>query len=177
MASIVPLQSFRPYEYFYEGGILITSSIWMSTRLPVILESTTFCDYTLEHFFLFFRLYNFCSLKTSESPNRKAIVMCCPYSREANWVSSILIRRMAISSITDATSNGVYNWDKVVQRILRNVLLASLSCRVGDIMKDDLDDEEFPFLYHDDIVIKLVNGNCVENLEAIISIRNEKRMG
>ncbi|KFY80705.1 hypothetical protein V499_00479 [Pseudogymnoascus sp. VKM F-103] len=98
-------------------------------------------------------------------------------SRESNWVGSILIRRMAISSIADAASNGVYNWDKVVQRILRNVLLASLSCRIGDIMRDDLDDEEFSYLYYDDIIMKLVGGNKVENLEALISIRNEKRMG
>ncbi|KFZ05953.1 hypothetical protein V501_07837 [Pseudogymnoascus sp. VKM F-4519 (FW-2642)] len=98
-------------------------------------------------------------------------------SRESNWVGSILIRRMAISSIADAASNGVYNWDKVVQRILRNVLLASLSCRIGDIMRDDLGDEEFSYLYYDDIIMKLVGDNKVENLEALISIRNEKRMG
>ncbi|KFZ23385.1 hypothetical protein V502_02138 [Pseudogymnoascus sp. VKM F-4520 (FW-2644)] len=97
-------------------------------------------------------------------------------ARESHWIGSILIRRMIISSIIDAAANGTYNWDKVVQRALRNVLLASLSCRVGDIMVDGLDDEEFPYLYFNDIVMKLVGGSRLENLEALISIRNEKRM-
>jgi hypothetical protein len=42
MVYVVSLRSFRPQEYVYEGGILITSPIWMSTRLLVISENIIF---------------------------------------------------------------------------------------------------------------------------------------
>lgn len=98
-------------------------------------------------------------------------------TREANWVGAILIRRIIVSSITEAAIAGCFNWDKIVQRVLRNVLMAALSCRIGDIMSDALDDDKYPFLYYDDIVMKLVDGKSLNNLEALVSIRNEKRMG
>lgn len=42
-------------------------------------------------------------------------------------------------------------------------------------MKDQRDAHPLPFLCYDDITIKLVGGDGIENLEAIFVIRNEKK--
>jgi hypothetical protein len=95
--------------------------------------------------------------------------------RDVQWVGSLLLRRLVVALLREAYDEGTTNWDKTIQKTLSLLLIGALSCRSGDIMKDQRDTHPLPFLCYDDITIKLVGGNEIENLEAIFVIRNEKK--
>jgi hypothetical protein len=66
------------------------------------------------------------------------------------------------------------NWDITIQKVLSILFISALSCRPGDIMKSWEDERPLPFIYYNDIMIKLVGGNKVEHLQAQVIISNEK---
>jgi hypothetical protein len=82
---------------------------------------------------------------------------------------------LVVALLREAHDEGTTNWDKTIQKTLSLLLIGALSCRSGDIMKDQRDAHPLPFLCYDDITIKLVGGEGIENLEAIFAIRNEKK--
>jgi len=95
--------------------------------------------------------------------------------RDAQWIGALLLQRMIIALFREALEEGTTNWDKTIQKTLSLLLIGALSCRSGDIMKDQADTHELPFLCFDDITIKLVGGFGLENLQALFVIRNEKK--
>ncbi|KAL2075417.1 hypothetical protein VTL71DRAFT_360 [Oculimacula yallundae] len=95
-------------------------------------------------------------------------------SREAQWVGAFLVSRMVGALLRQAFDEGTTDWDKTIQKALSMVLIAALSCRCGDIMKTQSETHDLPFLCYDDITIKLVDGNDLNNLVATVLIRNEK---
>ncbi|KFY43691.1 hypothetical protein V494_01849 [Pseudogymnoascus sp. VKM F-4513 (FW-928)] len=94
--------------------------------------------------------------------------------RDIQWIGAFLVRRMVTALLQEAVEDGTTNWDKVIQKALSIVLVAALSCRTGDITKETLDIHDRPFLCYDDVSIKLVDGNSLNNLVAEVVIRNEK---
>ncbi len=94
--------------------------------------------------------------------------------RDAQWIGAVLLRRLILAIFRDAFEEGTTNWDKTIQKALSLLLLGALSCRCGDIMKDQSDVHDLPFLCYDDIAVKLVGGDGIEYLQALIVIRNEK---
>lgn len=95
--------------------------------------------------------------------------------RDAQWIGAVLLQRLITSMLREALEEGTTNWDKTIQKALSLLLVGALSCRTGDIMKDQSDVHDLPFLCYDDITVKLVGGDGIENLEAEIVIRNQKR--
>jgi hypothetical protein len=77
-------------------------------------------------------------------------------------------------SLSEGLEEGTTNWDRVLQKVLSLLLLGALACRLGDITKHNKDTHDLPFLCYKDITIKLVGGTRIENLVALIVIRNEK---
>ena len=96
-------------------------------------------------------------------------------SRKVQWVGSLLICRLIIAIFWEALHEGTPTWDKTIQKALSLLLISALSCRSGDIMVAALGDQPLPFLYYNDVTIKLVGGTELNNLEALIVIRNEKK--
>lgn len=96
-------------------------------------------------------------------------------SRKVQWVGIVLVRRLVTAILHDAIEHGTPNWDKVIQRVLGLLLISALSCRSGDIMTSTRDTQKLPFLCYNDVTIKLVNGDRLENLQAEVLIRNEKK--
>jgi hypothetical protein len=89
-------------------------------------------------------------------------------------VGAFLTRQMVMAILQEALEEGTTNWDKTIQKALSILLLSALSCRVGDITKTTGETHDLPFLCYNDITIKLVKGVSLENLEAKVTIRNEK---
>lgn len=96
-------------------------------------------------------------------------------SRKVQWIGSVLVRRLITVIFREAINEGTGNWDKPIQRALSLLLISALSCRSGDIMTSTRDTQKLPFLCYNDITVKLVGGNGLENLEAEVLIRNEKK--
>ncbi|KFY59512.1 hypothetical protein V496_05667, partial [Pseudogymnoascus sp. VKM F-4515 (FW-2607)] len=96
-------------------------------------------------------------------------------SRQVQWIGSVLVRRLITVIFQDAINEGTGNWDKPIQRALSILLISALSCRSGDIMTSTRDTQKIPFLCYNDITVKLVGGDGLENLEAEVLIRNEKK--
>jgi hypothetical protein len=70
---------------------------------------------------------------------------------------------------------GTPTWDKTIQKALSLLLISTLSCHSGDIMVAALNNQPLPFLCYNDVTIKLVGGTELNNLKALIVIRNEKK--
>lgn len=81
---------------------------------------------------------------------------------------------MLVGLFRRAMKEGTANWDRVLPKVLSLLLLGALACRVGDITQNNKDTHDLPFLCYKDITIKLVGGTGLENLVALIVIRNEK---
>lgn len=94
--------------------------------------------------------------------------------RDPQWIGAFLLQRLIESLLREALDEGTTNWDKVIQKALSLLLVGALSCRSGDIMKDQRDTHPLPFLCYNDITMKLVGGAGIENIEAVFLIRNEK---
>lgn len=98
-------------------------------------------------------------------------------SRELHWVGVSLVKRMVDALFDDAVENGTRSWDVTILRVLSLVLTSALQCRSGDIHKHhrDEDDQPLPFIAYKDVRLKLIDGGReIHNLEARITIRNEK---
>ena len=96
-------------------------------------------------------------------------------ARENHWVGVSLVKIMADAILDNALEHGTRNWDVTVQHLLMLILLSSLQCRAGDITKWFKDDQPLPFLAYQDVRLKLVGGSSIQDLEARVTIRNEKR--
>lgn len=85
-------------------------------------------------------------------------------SRTVQWIGAILVRRLITTILQEAFEQGTANQDITIQKVLSILLILALSCRVGDITTAAEDDQPLPFLYYNDITIKLVGGNKLKNL-------------
>lgn len=94
--------------------------------------------------------------------------------REKQWVGVVLVRRLIATIMREALEEGTPTWDKTIMKANVILLISSLQCRCGDIMISPRDEHPLPFLCYDDIVIKLRGGEGVDNLVAMVTIRNEK---
>lgn len=95
-------------------------------------------------------------------------------SRQRNWVGTHILRKIVTAILDNALSEGTLHWDVTLSRIASLVLVAALSARAGDLNADPLDDQPLPYLCYKDIDLKFVGGQEIENLEAELTIRNEK---
>jgi hypothetical protein len=59
--------------------------------------------------------------------------------REAQWLGSVLVRKLSTAILKDGLVDGTLNWDVTVYKALLIVFIAALGCRVGDITKHSLD--------------------------------------
>jgi hypothetical protein len=148
----------------------VPSLSWMKVGLRRILTSLTF------HYPTF-------ALSRHEALRIKTLFQQCLKEgritrkpiRDAQWIGSLLLQRLVAALLREAYEEGTTNWDKTMQKALSLLLVGALSCRSGDIMKDQKDTHSLPFLCYDDITVKLVGGVGIENLEAVFLIRNEKK--
>lgn len=95
-------------------------------------------------------------------------------AREHHWVGVAIVRRLTKALLQDALNDGTVSWDVVISKVLSLVLVASLTARSGDVLASRLNDNPRPAVFFEDLVVKLVGGDKVENLVARITIRNEK---
>lgn len=89
-------------------------------------------------------------------------------------MGSFLVRKLATALLEDGLVNGTLNWDVALSEVTSIVLMAALQTRAGDIARIRLDNQPLPYLCYNDITIKLVGGNKIENLQARFVIRNGK---
>ena len=74
----------------------------------------------------------------------------------------------------DSLVNGAIHWDVTLSKTLAVVMVAALTSRAGDVTKNRMDEQKLPYLCYDDVTLKLVGGDDLENLMAKITIRGEK---
>ena len=94
--------------------------------------------------------------------------------RSRAWVGVVIVRKLLTAYLNDAHTNGCRSWDTILSRALCILLCSAMHVRTGDITKAHLDEHPLPFLCWDDVTMKLVDGEQLENLEARVLIRNEK---
>lgn len=97
-------------------------------------------------------------------------------SREHNWVGVHILRNITTAMLNEALTQGTLHRDVTLSRITSLVLVSCVSARAGDLNADILDDQPLPYLCYKDVVIKFVGGLEIEDLEAVLTIRNEKSM-
>jgi hypothetical protein len=90
------------------------------------------------------------------------------------WVGVYILRKLTVAMLVDGLENGAMNWDVTLSKVTSIILQSALSSRSGDLATDPLDDQPLPFLCYEDITLKLVGGDRLENLVAKFVIRNEK---
>ena len=98
--------------------------------------------------------------------------------RKPQWVTVDVIRRISETSLQTALDKGTRSWDELLSSVLGIVLQAALCSRAGDIMRDPIDDPEGgKILVWADIDMRLNDGgNSVDDLRAVIVLRNEKHI-
>ncbi|KAM0797621.1 hypothetical protein BDR22DRAFT_432785 [Usnea florida] len=94
--------------------------------------------------------------------------------RIKQWVGAVMVQRVVTAMMVDALDSGTRNWDLTLVKVTAIVLCSALGTRIGDIATNRLDDRQFPYLIWEDITVKLVGGSRVQDLIAIVLIRNEK---
>ena len=95
-------------------------------------------------------------------------------ARERHWLGVASVKRMIDAVLEDAVRNGSRNWDVTIHMILSILMTSALQCRSGDIAKSTYNTQPLPCLVYKDISIKLINGEDIDQLEARVTIRNEK---
>jgi hypothetical protein len=85
------------------------------------------------------------------------------------------MRKIITAWYKDALENGTINWDVTLSKALSLLLIAPLAARSGVLNKDKRDEQLLlPFICWNDITMKLVNGEDINNLLAEVVSRNEK---
>jgi hypothetical protein len=91
-----------------------------------------------------------------------------------NWAGVVVVRKLASSLFNQAFREGTMTWDIPIAKCLSIVLVAALGVRTGDVTVAPHDEHTLPFLAYEDIVIRLKDGDTIDDLEAVVTIRNEK---
>lgn len=94
--------------------------------------------------------------------------------RQAQSVGCLLTKLLVETALNDAITNGTANWDITISGVLNLLLLSSLAARSGDLVYNRLGEHPLPFLVYDDIVLRLGDGDEIEDLVASVKIRNIK---
>jgi len=96
-------------------------------------------------------------------------------SWERNWAGVVVVRKLVCSLIDQAFAEGTMTWDITLAKCLSIVLVASLGARTGDVTVAPRDQHTLPYLVYKDVVIKMrKGGSTIDDLEAVITLRNEK---
>lgn len=95
-------------------------------------------------------------------------------SWERNWAGVVVVRKLVEALVKDAFHCGTMTWDITLAKCLSIVLTAALGARTGDLSVAPLNQHALPFLAYKDVVIKMKGGDTIDDLEAVITIRNEK---
>lgn len=82
---------------------------------------------------------------------------------------------MTAAVFEHALHKGTLNWDCTIHIISCVILMSTLACRSGDITKDLNDRHAYPSLIWEDVHMMMTEGGTsINDLEAIITLRNEK---
>jgi hypothetical protein len=95
-------------------------------------------------------------------------------SWERNWVGAAVVRKLTTAMVKQALEHGTMTWDITVAKVLSIVFVAALGARTGDVTVAPLDRHKLPYLCYQDVVIKMDGGTTIDDLMAIVTIRNEK---
>jgi hypothetical protein len=96
-------------------------------------------------------------------------------SWERNWAGVVVVRKLVSSLVNQAFEEGTMTWDITISKCLSIVLVAALGARTGDVTVAPLDRHTLPYLAYKDIVVRMdEEGSTIDNLEAVLALRNEK---
>lgn len=93
---------------------------------------------------------------------------------EKNWVGAVAVRKLTTAIITDALQYGTLTWDISLAKVLSIVWVAALGVRTGDVNATPRDHQKLPYLCYHDITIKMDQGTSIDDLLAVVVIRNQK---
>ncbi|KAH6539690.1 hypothetical protein HBI07_114560 [Parastagonospora nodorum] len=94
---------------------------------------------------------------------------------EREWAGAVVVRKLVNGLIADARVNGTLAWDVTLLKCLSITLLAALGARSGDLTRNRLDEHDLPYLAYQDVILRLVlGGSTIDDMEAVVTIRNEK---
>ena len=90
------------------------------------------------------------------------------------WVGVRIVENSVTSLFEDALLNGCCNWDVLLSKAASITLLCSLCARFSDVLEGQEDSQRLLYLTWGDIDRRPVGGESIENLAAVITLRNEK---
>jgi hypothetical protein len=93
---------------------------------------------------------------------------------DQKWVGAFVVSKLIRRMYERALDSGVSNWDVTLAKIQSILLVAALACRVGDINEGMRDRHENPFLMYEDLTVKLVGGDDIQNMVMMVRMRNNK---
>jgi hypothetical protein len=82
--------------------------------------------------------------------------------------------KLVQSLVNQASQNGTMAWEITLAKCLSIVLVAAVGARTGGVTVAPLDQHTLPYLAYKDIVIKMKGSSTINDLNAILTLRNEK---
>ncbi|UPX16703.1 uncharacterized protein EKO05_0007091 [Ascochyta rabiei] len=95
-------------------------------------------------------------------------------SWERSWAGVVVVRKLIHSLVTQAFQYGTMTWDIVLAKCLSIVLVSALGARAGDVTVAPRDQHTLPYLVYKDVIIKMKEGSTIDDLVAVVTLRNEK---
>jgi hypothetical protein len=76
--------------------------------------------------------------------------------------------------VNEAFEDGTVTWNNTLAKCFYIILIAAVGSSPGDVTIPPLDQHILPFMVYEDFVIRLKERSNISDLDAVVSLHNEK---